>query len=67
MFCYFYLEAASLFKMTFLTHTDDDFERLKKRKRNLLCIRILGYVIIFTMCLTFGSLALSCEFEPETL
>ena len=67
VFIYFYLEAASLFKMTFLTHSDDDFERLKERRRNLLRIRIVGYVVIFVMSLTYGSFALIGEYESETL
>ena len=67
VFIYFYLEVANLFKMTFLTHSDDDFERLKERRRNLLRIRIVGYVVIFLMSLTYGSFALCGEYESETL
>ena len=67
VFIYFYLEAACLFKMTFLTHSDDDFERLKARKRNLLCVRILGYVVIIGMGFTFGGLVLFSVYEVQTL
>ena len=66
-FLYFYLEAASLFKMTFLTHSDDDFERLKQRKRKLHWIRILGYIVIVAMGLIFAILTICDRFEVETL
>ena len=48
-FCYFYLEMACLFKMTFQTHNDADFEKVRARKRKLYWVEAAGYTFLVVM------------------
>ena len=47
LFSSLYLRTASLFRATFQTHNDEEFAKLKQRKKSLLCIQFSGLCIVF--------------------
>ena len=45
-FTYYYLETAALFRLTFQSHNDADFARVKRRQRKLHRVQVLGYLVL---------------------
>ena len=45
-FTYYYLETAALFRLTFQSHNDADFARVKRRQGKLHRVQALGYLVL---------------------
>ena len=62
LFCNLYLQAASLFRLTFQTQSDEEFARLTRRKRWLHLVEVAGLCIF----IVFTALFLIYAFEENS-
>lgn len=54
LFSSMYLQTASLFRATFQTQNDEEFEKLKKRRDSLQCIQTTGLCIVFVFVIFYA-------------
>ena len=52
-FTFFYLELAALFRLTFESHNDADFERVRARKKLLWHIQVGGCITLLLLLAAF--------------